>query len=172
MVRAGPACHLRWSPPCRVTAAHRTAAPLADNQLGAIEATLGAKEHDYEELLLMSHDASHAKDVTRAELLRLTSLVSEEREAREKEVAERRNAVQVPRARAAAPAQQRAAAPQPQPLATPAPVRAPPPPFWCGADGHPAVRAGAFGDERADGGAREDAPRDCARLAGRFGRAG
>ena len=73
-----------------------------DNQLGAIEATLGAKEHDYEELLLMSHDASHAKDVTRAELLRLTSLVSEERKAREKEVAERRNAVQVPRAAAAA----------------------------------------------------------------------
>ena len=73
-----------------------------DNQLGAIEATLGAKEHDYEELLLMSHDASHAKDVTRAELLRLTSLVSEERKAREKEVAERRNAVQVPRAAAVA----------------------------------------------------------------------
>ena len=50
----------------------------------------------------MSHDASHAKDVTRAELLRLTSLVSEERKAREKEVAERRNAVQVPRAAAVA----------------------------------------------------------------------
>merc|ERR1711871_155476 len=40
-----------------------------DNQLGAIEATLHAKEHDYEELLLMSHDASHAKDVARAELV-------------------------------------------------------------------------------------------------------
>ena len=65
-----------------------------DNQLGAIEATLGAKEHDYEELLLMSHDASHAKDVARAELSRLTVLVQEERKAREKEVTERRNAVQ------------------------------------------------------------------------------
>ena len=65
-----------------------------DNQLGAIEATLGAKEHDYEELLLMSHDASHAKDVARAELARLTVLVQEERKAREKEVTERRNAVQ------------------------------------------------------------------------------
>ena len=42
-----------------------------DNQLGAIEATLNAKEHDYEELLLMSHDASHAKDVAKAELGRL-----------------------------------------------------------------------------------------------------
>jgi len=64
-----------------------------DNQLGAIEATLHAKEHDYEELLLMSHDASHAKDVARAELAKLQSLVSEERKAREKELTERRNAV-------------------------------------------------------------------------------
>jgi len=64
-----------------------------DNQLGAIEATLHAKEHDYEELLLMSHDASHAKDVARAELAKLQSLVGEERKAREKELNERRNAV-------------------------------------------------------------------------------
>jgi len=64
-----------------------------DNQLGAIEATLHAKEHDYEELLLMSHDASHAKDVARVELAKLQSLVGEERKAREKELNERRNAV-------------------------------------------------------------------------------
>ncbi|KOO27435.1 neurofilament triplet l [Chrysochromulina tobinii] len=64
-----------------------------DNQLGAIEATLHAKEHDYEELLLMSHDASHAKDVARAELAKLQSLVSEERKARDKELTERRSAV-------------------------------------------------------------------------------
>merc|ERR1719313_1458329 len=64
-----------------------------DNQLGAIEATLHAKEHDYEELLLMSHDASHAKDVAKAELAKLQSLVSEERKAREKELSERRSAV-------------------------------------------------------------------------------
>jgi hypothetical protein len=64
-----------------------------DNQLGAIEATLHAKEHDYEELLLMSHDASHAKDVARAELVKLQSLVAEERKAREKELTERRSAV-------------------------------------------------------------------------------
>ena len=65
-----------------------------DNQLGAIEATLHAKEHDYEELLLMSHDASHAKDVAKAELAKLQSLVTEERKARDKELTERRNAVQ------------------------------------------------------------------------------
>ena len=64
-----------------------------DNQLGAIEATLHAKEHDYEELLLMSHDASHAKDVARSELVKLQSLVGEERKARDKELGERRNAV-------------------------------------------------------------------------------
>lgn len=64
-----------------------------DNQLGAIEATLHAKEHDYEELLLMSHDASHAKDVARAELVKLQSLVNEERKARERELNERRSAV-------------------------------------------------------------------------------
>ena len=34
-----------------------------DNQLAAIERTLGAKQHDYEELLLLSGDAKHAKDI-------------------------------------------------------------------------------------------------------------
>jgi len=42
----------------------------------------------------MSHDASHAKDVARAELAKLQSLVGEERKAREQELTERRNAVQ------------------------------------------------------------------------------
>ena len=42
-----------------------------------------------------SHDASHAKDVAKAELAKLQSLVSEERKAREKELTERRNAVTV-----------------------------------------------------------------------------
>ena len=66
---------------------------MADNQLGAIEATLNAKEHDYEELLLMSHDAAHAKDVAKADLSRLTALINEERKARDKELGERRSAV-------------------------------------------------------------------------------
>ena len=42
----------------------------------------------------MSHDASHAKDVAKAELSKLQALVAEERKAREKELTERRNAVQ------------------------------------------------------------------------------
>eukprot|EP00286_Rhodomonas_abbreviata_P003718 CAMPEP_0181346166 /NCGR_PEP_ID=MMETSP1101-20121128/33173_1 /TAXON_ID=46948 /ORGANISM="Rhodomonas abbreviata, Strain Caron Lab Isolate" /LENGTH=138 /DNA_ID=CAMNT_0023458241 /DNA_START=82 /DNA_END=496 /DNA_ORIENTATION=- len=38
-----------------------------DNQLAAIERTLKAKEKDLEELVLMSHDAQHAKEVAKAE---------------------------------------------------------------------------------------------------------
>ena len=42
-----------------------------DNQLAAIERTLKAKEHDLEELILMSHDANHAKEVAKAELAKI-----------------------------------------------------------------------------------------------------
>ncbi len=38
-----------------------------DNQLAAIEQSLKGKEHDFEELLLLSHDANHAKEVAQAE---------------------------------------------------------------------------------------------------------
>lgn len=34
-----------------------------DNQLGAVERTLQAKIKDYEELLLLSGDANHAREV-------------------------------------------------------------------------------------------------------------
>lgn len=61
-----------------------------DNQLVAIEKTLKAKEHDYEELLLMAHDANHAKEAARAELARFEQAVAEERRQREKELNERR----------------------------------------------------------------------------------
>merc|ERR1719326_1548594 len=39
-----------------------------DNQLAAIERTLAAKQHDYEELLLLSADANHAREVAVQEL--------------------------------------------------------------------------------------------------------
>ena len=39
-----------------------------DNQLGAIERSLKGKEHDFEELLLLAHDATHAKELAQAEL--------------------------------------------------------------------------------------------------------
>lgn len=63
------------------------------NQLEARELTLRAKESDYEELLLMSHDANQAKEMAKQELSKFESLVSEERKLREKELQERRTLV-------------------------------------------------------------------------------
>jgi len=65
-----------------------------DNQLAAIERTLKAKEHDYEELLLLSHDAYHAKEMSQAELHRFEQGVMEERNQRDKEVQEKKALVQ------------------------------------------------------------------------------
>jgi len=64
------------------------------NQLEARELTLAAKEGDYEELLLMSHDANQSKELAKQELSKFEALVSEERKLREKELAERRALVQ------------------------------------------------------------------------------
>ena len=55
-------------------------------EIKSLEATLGQKEHDYEQLLLMSHDANHSKEVARQELSKFEMLVSEERKQREKEL--------------------------------------------------------------------------------------
>merc|ERR1719217_140657 len=65
-----------------------------DTQLAAIERTLKAKEHDYEELLLLSHDAYHAKEMAQAELHRFEQGVMEERNQRDKEVQEKKILVQ------------------------------------------------------------------------------
>mmetsp|Transcript_27916 Transcript_27916/g.64357 ORF Transcript_27916/g.64357 Transcript_27916/m.64357 type:complete len:539 (-) Transcript_27916:72-1688(-) len=65
-----------------------------DNQLAAIERTLKAKEKDLEELVLMSLDAQHAKEVAKSELSKLESQLNEERKQRDKEVSERRALVQ------------------------------------------------------------------------------
>ena len=64
-----------------------------DNQLAAIERTLKAKEHDLEELVLMSHDANHAKEVAKAELAQVDEQLARERLRRERELAERRSSV-------------------------------------------------------------------------------
>eukprot|EP00899_Mesostigma_viride_P002513 jgi/Mesvir1/12262/Mv00477-RA.1 len=61
-----------------------------DNQLSAIEKTLHAKEKDLEELILMSHDAQHAKDAAKSELSKVDNLLLAERQQREKELTERR----------------------------------------------------------------------------------
>ena len=65
-----------------------------DNQLAAIERTLKAKEKDLEELVLMSHDAQHAKEVAKSELVKLEVQLIEEKKQREKELSERRSLVQ------------------------------------------------------------------------------
>merc|ERR1719386_339664 len=65
-----------------------------DNQLEAIERTLKSKERDYEELLLLSHDAYHAKEMAQAELHRFEQGVMEERSQRDKEVQEKKTLVQ------------------------------------------------------------------------------
>merc|ERR1719230_1128923 len=59
-----------------------------DNRLAGIERTLKSKERDYEELLLLSHDAYHAKEMAQAELHRFEQGVTEERNQRDKEVQE------------------------------------------------------------------------------------
>eukprot|EP00904_Undaria_pinnatifida_P011087 jgi/Undpi1/7108/HiC_scaffold_22.g09582.m1 len=66
-----------------------------DNQLGAVERTLQAKIKDYEELLLLSGDANHAREVSQAESDRVRSCYEEERRRREAELRERHQIVQL-----------------------------------------------------------------------------
>lgn len=66
-----------------------------DNQLAAIERTLAAKNHDYEELMLLSSDANHAKDMTLQELERVRSNYEEERRNRDKQLKEKAQIVQI-----------------------------------------------------------------------------
>eukprot|EP00921_Rhytidocystis_pertsovi_P024732 GHVQ01039811.1.p1 GENE.GHVQ01039811.1~~GHVQ01039811.1.p1 ORF type:complete len:453 (+),score=88.03 GHVQ01039811.1:911-2269(+) len=65
-----------------------------DQHLAEIEKTLKAKEKDSEELLLLSHDAHHAKEMAQAELHRFEQNVIEERQQRDKEVQEKKILVQ------------------------------------------------------------------------------
>jgi hypothetical protein len=58
-----------------------------DNQLAAIERSLKGKEHDYEELLLLSHDANHAKE------MRTEAQITVERMMREKEIQDKKSEV-------------------------------------------------------------------------------
>ncbi len=66
-----------------------------DNQLSAIEKTLLAKQRDYEELLLLSGDANHAREVALHELEGVRSFYEEERKKREKELREKHATVQL-----------------------------------------------------------------------------
>ncbi|GMI36937.1 hypothetical protein TrRE_jg5505 [Triparma retinervis] len=66
-----------------------------DNQLQALERTLQAKQRDYEELLFLSGDANHAKEVSQQELQRVKSAYDEETLRRETELRERHQVVQL-----------------------------------------------------------------------------
>jgi len=59
-------------------------------ELKALESTLAQKESEYEQLLLMSHDANHSKEVAKQELSKFEMIVTEERKLREKELQSRR----------------------------------------------------------------------------------
>jgi len=66
-----------------------------DNQLASIEKTLQAKEHDYQELLNMCHEANHAKEIAKTELMQFKSTFEEDRKQKKVELEERRNIVQM-----------------------------------------------------------------------------
>jgi len=59
-----------------------------------LESVLAQKEQDYEQLLVMSHDANTSKESAKQELGKFESLVLDERKQREKELQERRAILQ------------------------------------------------------------------------------
>ncbi|DAZ96549.1 TPA: hypothetical protein N0F65_011226 [Lagenidium giganteum] len=66
-----------------------------DNQLAAIERALAAKQHDYEELVLLSSDATHAREMILQELEKAHAQYAEEKRRREKEYDEKYKYVKI-----------------------------------------------------------------------------
>lgn len=60
-----------------------------DNQLSAIERTLAAKQHDYEELQLLSGDAAHAREMALQAAQKMHQKYKEDYEVRQKDLQER-----------------------------------------------------------------------------------
>lgn len=65
-----------------------------DNQLAAIEQSLKGKQHDFEELLLLSYDAKHAKEVAEAELKKFEAQLQAKRKERNEEIAKQKKSVE------------------------------------------------------------------------------
>ena len=65
-----------------------------DHQLADLEKQLQGKRKEYDELVLLSHDAQHAKEMAQAELHRFEQAVLEERNQRDREVMEKKLLVQ------------------------------------------------------------------------------
>ncbi|RLN92448.1 hypothetical protein BBJ28_00011529 [Nothophytophthora sp. Chile5] len=66
-----------------------------DNQLAAIERALTAKQHDFEELVLLSADATHARETIQLELEKARSQHEDEKRHREKELREKQQYVKI-----------------------------------------------------------------------------
>jgi len=66
-----------------------------DNQLTALERTVQAKQRDYEELLLLSGDASHARDIAQQQLHAHRCRYEEKRRAKEGELREKHQMIKV-----------------------------------------------------------------------------
>ncbi|RLN66332.1 hypothetical protein BBP00_00002280 [Phytophthora kernoviae] len=66
-----------------------------DNQLAAIERALAAKQHDYDELVLLSADAAHARETVLMELEKARSQHEDEKRHREKELREKQQYVKI-----------------------------------------------------------------------------
>lgn len=66
-----------------------------NNQLSALERTLKAKKRDYDELLLLSGDANHAREVAQHELHQARCGYEEKRTRRSAEIRERQHVVKI-----------------------------------------------------------------------------
>lgn len=65
-----------------------------DNQLAAIEQSLKGKEHDFEELLLLSHDANHAKELAEADLRKFEAQIDARRKHRYNQVNQQKQQIE------------------------------------------------------------------------------
>ena len=61
--------------------------------MAAIERSLKGKEHDFEELLLLAHDATHAKELAQAELKKYQHKKDAVRELRRTYLEEKEKAI-------------------------------------------------------------------------------
>jgi len=62
--------------------------------LAAIERSLKGKEHDFEELLLLAHDATHAKELAQAELKKYEHKKQAVKELREAYISEKKGIIE------------------------------------------------------------------------------
>jgi coiled-coil domain-containing protein 151 len=66
-----------------------------DNQLAALERALAAKQHDYDELVLLSSDATHAREAIVQELEKARGQYEDDKRVRDKELREKQQYVKI-----------------------------------------------------------------------------